>query len=156
MCKKSIMRWLLLLFFSFSVEKTKISTVRHIFIQAIYLMMTFLLSFRTLGMSVSDAARELGVRWKQAPVELKTKYEQAATEKKQVYQIEMARYKHQTSTSSSPPETPQTPLTPHDYQTTFTSIPMQQTPSQIQFDPLDDIQDEHLGFDMLPTDTDDC
>ena len=67
-------------------------------------------------MSVSDVARELGIRWKNAPVELKAKYEQAASEKKNVYQAEMAIYKHQTSNGSSPPETPQTPLTPHDYQ----------------------------------------
>ncbi len=80
-------------------------------------------------MSVSDVARELGVRWKNAPVELKNKYEQAASEKKHVYQAEMAIYKHQTSSGSSPPETPQTPLTPHDYQPNYstpTSIQQQQ------------------------------
>ena len=54
-------------------------------------------------MSVSDVARELGVRWKQVPFELKNKYEQAASEKKNAYQAEMAIYRHQTSTSSSPP-----------------------------------------------------
>jgi hypothetical protein len=85
-------------------------------------------------MSVSDVARELGVRWKQVPAELKTKYEQTACEKKHVYQAEMAIYKHQTSTGSSPPETPQTP---HDYQSTFSSIPIRQS-SQIQFDSHDD------------------
>ena len=94
-------------------------------------------------MSVSEVVRELGVRWKQAPMELKSKYEQTASEKKQVYQVEMAFYKTQTSTSSSPPETPRTPSTPRDYHTLI-SMPMQ-TPSQIQFDP----QDEHAEFDML-------
>jgi hypothetical protein len=81
------------------------------------------------GMSVSDVARELGIRWKKVPIELKNKYEQAASEKKHVYQAEMALYKHQTSTGSSPPETPQTPLTPHDYQPNYstpTSIQQQQ------------------------------
>jgi hypothetical protein len=98
-------------------------------------------------MSVSDVARELGVRWKQAPAELKTKYEQAASEKKHVYQAEMAIYKHQTSTGSSPPETPQTPLTPHDFQSTFS---MQQS-SQIQFD-----SNEHpMEFDILANENDD-
>ncbi len=77
-------------------------------------------------MSVSDVARELGVRWKNAPVELKNKYEQAASEKKHVYQAEMAMYKNQTSNGSSPPETPQTPLTPHDYQPTYSSASIQQ------------------------------
>ena len=79
-------------------------------------------------MSVSDVARELGIRWKNAPAELKTKYEQAASEKKNVYQAEMAIYKHQTSTSSSPPETPQTPLTPHDYPPTYSTSSIQQHP----------------------------
>jgi len=78
------------------------------------------------GMSVSDVARELGVRWKTAPLELKNKYEQAASEKKHVYQAELAIYKHQTSNGSSPPETPQTPLTPHDYQPTYSSSNIQQ------------------------------
>jgi hypothetical protein len=89
-------------------------------------------------MSVSDVARELGVRWKQVPIELKTKYEQAASEKKNVYQAEMAIYKHQTSTGSSPPETP---LTSHDYQTIFSSIPIHQT-SQIQFDMITNENDD--------------
>lgn len=120
----------------------------------ILIISRFFFFFSIIGMSVSDVARELGVRWKQASVELKNKYEQAASEKKQVYQVEMARYKHQTSISSSPPETPQTPLTPHDYQTTLTSLSMP-TPSQIHFDALD-VQDEHLGFDMLTNETDDC
>jgi len=92
-------------------------------------------------MSVSDVARELGVRWKQVPVELKTKYEQAASEKKNVYQAEMALYKHQTSSGSSPPETPQTPLTFHDFQSTFSSIPIHQT-SQIQFDMITNENDD--------------
>jgi hypothetical protein len=104
-------------------------------------------------MSVSDVARELGVRWKKAPVELKTKYEQAASEKKHVYQAEMVRYKHQTSTGSSPPETPQTPLTPHDYQLTFSSIPIQQT-SQIQYN-HDDINENPTEFDMITNGNDD-
>ncbi|CAF1331048.1 unnamed protein product [Rotaria sp. Silwood1] len=82
------------------------------------------------GMSVSDVARELGIRWKNAPIELKNKYEQAASEKKHVYQAEMAIYKHQTSTSTSPPETPQTPLTPHDYQPLFSSTSIQQQQQQ--------------------------
>jgi hypothetical protein len=81
-------------------------------------------------MSVSDVARELGVRWKNAPVELKNKYEQAASEKKNVYQAEMAIYKHQTSNGSSPPETPQTPLTPHDYQPIYSSSSIQQQQQQ--------------------------
>jgi hypothetical protein len=81
-------------------------------------------------MSVSDVARELGVRWKNAPIELKNKYEQAASEKKNVYQAEMALYKHQTSNGSSPPETPQTPLTPHDYQPTYASSTIQQQQQQ--------------------------
>jgi hypothetical protein len=101
-------------------------------------------------MSVSDVARELGIRWKQAPVELKTKYEQAASEKKHVYQTEMAIYKHQSSTGSSPPETPQTPLTPHDYPPTFSSIPMPQS-SQIQFDP----NNNQMEFDMLANENED-
>ncbi|CAF1211403.1 unnamed protein product [Rotaria sordida] len=85
------------------------------------------------GMSVSDVARELGIRWKNAPIELKNKYEQAASEKKHVYQAEMAIYRHQTSTSTSPPETPQTPLTPHDYQPIFSSSSIQQQQhSQLQ------------------------
>ncbi|CAF3293585.1 unnamed protein product [Rotaria socialis] len=84
------------------------------------------------GMSVSDVARELGIRWKNAPVELKNKYEVAASEKKNVYQAEMAIYKHQTSTNSSPPETPQTPLTPHDFQPLYSSSSMQQQHSQLQ------------------------
>jgi len=104
------------------------------------------------GMSVSDVARELGFRWKQAPAELKTKYEQAASEKKHVYQAEMALYKHQTSTGSSPPETPQTPLTPHEYQTTFSSIPIQQT-SQIQFD-NNDTNENHIEFHMITNEHD--
>jgi hypothetical protein len=79
-------------------------------------------------MSVSDVARELGVRWKTAPVELKNKYEQAASEKKHVYQAEMAIYKHQSSNGSSPSETPQTPLTPHDYQPTYSTSSIQQHP----------------------------
>ncbi|UJR14722.1 hypothetical protein I4U23_001715 [Adineta vaga] len=78
------------------------------------------------GMSVSDVARELGVRWKNASPELKNKYEQAASEKKHLYQTEMAIYKHQTSNGSSPPETPQTPLTPHDYQPAYSSSSIQQ------------------------------
>jgi hypothetical protein len=96
-------------------------------------------------MSVSDVARELGVRWKKASVELKSKYEQAASEKKNVYQAEMALYKHQTSTGSSPPETPQTPLTPHDYQSTFSSL--HQT-SQLQFHP-NDLHENPTEFDMI-------
>ncbi|CAF1028295.1 unnamed protein product [Adineta steineri] len=99
------------------------------------------------GMSVSDVARELGTRWKNAPAELKTKYEQAACEKKNVYQAEMAIYKHQTSTGSSPPETPQTPLTPHDYQSTFSSLPIQQS-LQLQFD-TNDTNDNYSEFDIL-------
>ena len=97
-------------------------------------------------MSVSDVARELGVRWKQVPAELKTKYEQAASEKKHVYQAEMALYKHQNSTGSSPPETPQTP---HDYQSAY----MHQS-SQIQFD-NNDINENHIEFDMIPSENDD-
>lgn len=96
-------------------------------------------------MSVSDVARELGVRWKQVSAELKTKYEQAASEKKNVYQAEMAIYKHQTSTSSSPPETPQTPLTPHDYQSSYNSICQQKT---LQ------INDNHMEFDMINNEND--
>ncbi|CAF2034144.1 unnamed protein product [Rotaria magnacalcarata] len=84
------------------------------------------------GMSVSDVARELGIRWKNASVELKNKYEVAASEKKNVYQAEMAIYKHQASTNSSPPETPQTPLTPHDFQPLYSSSSMQQQHSQLQ------------------------
>lgn len=76
-------------------------------------------------MSVSDAARELGIRWKNAPVEVKNRYEVAASEKKTVYLAEMALYKHQTSTNSSPPETPQTPVTPHDYPSNYSSSTMQ-------------------------------
>jgi hypothetical protein len=87
-------------------------------------------------MSVSDVARELGIRWKNAPVELKTKYEQAASEKKNVYQAEMAIYKHQTSNGSSPPETPQTPLTPHDYQPTYSSSSIQQQQQHPQLQQL--------------------
>jgi hypothetical protein len=79
-------------------------------------------------MSVSDVARELGVRWKNAPADLKNRYEQSASEKKNVYQNEMAVYKHQTSTSSSPPETPQTPVTPHDLQSIYSSSSIQQHP----------------------------
>ena len=79
-------------------------------------------------MSVSDIARELGVRWKNAPVELKNKYEQAASEKKHLYQEEMAIYKSQTSTSASPPETPQTPIAPHDYRPIYSSPSIQQQP----------------------------
>ncbi len=79
-------------------------------------------------MSVSDVARELGVRWKNAPVELKNKYEQAASEKKHVYQAELAIYKHQTSNGSSPSETPQTPLTPHDNPSNYSSSSIQQHP----------------------------
>src|SRR5689334_9031326 len=103
--------------------------------------------FFEIGMSVSDVARELGFRWKQVSAELKTKYEQAASEKKHVYQAEMALYKHQTSTSSSPPETPQTPLTPHAYQSTFSSIPIQQS-SQIRYD-NNDINENHIEFDII-------
>ncbi len=113
----------------------------------------YLILFFLIGMSVSDVARELGVRWKSVPVELKTKYEQAASEKKNVYQAEMAVYKHQTSTNSSPPETPQTPLTPHDYQSTFSSIPIQQT-LQLQFD-THDINEDHTEFDMITNGNDD-
>jgi hypothetical protein len=106
-------------------------------------------------MSVSDVARELGIRWKKASVELKTKYEQTASEKKNVYQAEMAIYKHQTSTGSSPPETPQTPLTPHDYQGTFTSISIPQMLQQQEnfhsFDPMDN----HSEFDMITAENDD-
>jgi len=105
-------------------------------------------------MSVSDVARELGVRWKQAPAELKTKYEQAASEKKHVYQAEMAIYKHQTSTGSSPPETPQTSLTPHDYQSTFSSIPPIQQTSQIRYD-NNDTNENHIEFDMITNGNDD-
>lgn len=84
-------------------------------------------------MSVSDVARELGARWKNAPVELKNKYEQAASEKKHVYQAELAIYKHQTSTNTSPPETPQTPLTPSDFQPIYSSSSIQQQQhSQLQ------------------------
>lgn len=82
-------------------------------------------------MSVSDVARELGIRWKNAPIELKNKYEQAASEKKHVYQAEMALYK-QTSSGTSPPETPQTPLTPHDYQPIYASSLQQQQHPQLQ------------------------
>lgn len=96
------------------------------------------------GMSVSDVARELGVRWKSTSVELKGKYEQAASEKKHVYQAEMALYKHQTSTGSSPPETPQTPLTLHDYQSTFTSLPIQQS-MQLQYD----LNENPSDFDLM-------
>lgn len=83
---------------------------------------------------MSDVARELGIRWKNAPAELKTKYEQAASEKKHVYQTEMAAYKHQASNGSSPPETPQTPLTPHDYQAAYSaaSVHAQQQHPQLQ------------------------
>lgn len=77
-------------------------------------------------MSVSDAARELGVRWKNALPEVKNRYEQAASEKKTAYLAEMALYKHQTSTGSSPPETPQTPLTPHDYPPSYSTMQVQQ------------------------------
>jgi len=84
---------------------------------------------------------------KKTSVELKSKYEQAASEKKHVYQAEMALYKHQTSTSSSPPETPQTPLTPHAYQSTFSSIPIQQT-SQLQYN-HNDIHENPTEFDMI-------
>jgi hypothetical protein len=87
-------------------------------------------------MSVSDVARELGLRWKNAAVELKTKYEQAASEKKNMYQAEMAIYKHQTSNGSSPPETPQTPLTPHDYQPTYSSSSLQQQQQHPQLQQL--------------------
>ena len=76
-------------------------------------------------MSVSDAARELGIRWKNASPEVKNHYEQAASEKKTVYLAEMAVYKHQTSAGSSPPETPQTPLTPHDYPPSYSTSTMQ-------------------------------
>ena len=79
-------------------------------------------------MSVSDIARELGVRWKNAPAELKTKYEQVASEKKHLYQEEMAIYKNQTSSSASPPETPQTPIAPHDYRPIYSSSSIQQQP----------------------------
>jgi hypothetical protein len=65
----------------------------------------------------------------------------------------MAVYKHQTSTNSSPPETPQTPLTPHDYQSTFSSIPIQQT-LQLQFD-THDINEDHTEFDMITNGNDD-
>lgn len=84
------------------------------------------------GMSVSDVARELGIRWKNTPAELKSKYEQAASEKKHLYQAELAIYKHQTSNGSSPPETPQTPLTPHDYQPAYSQPPSQQQHPQLQ------------------------
>jgi hypothetical protein len=87
-------------------------------------------------MSVSDVARELGVRWKNAPLELKNKYEQTASEKKHVYQAEMALYKHQASNGSSPPETPQTPLTPHDYQPTYASSSIQQQQQHPQLQQL--------------------
>ncbi len=100
-------------------------------------------------MSVSDVARELGVRWKQASAELKTKYEQEASVKKHMYQAEMAIYKHQTSTSSSPPETPQTPLTPHDYQSTFSAIPMQ----PLAFDQTD-LHDAPLEYEMSTNEND--
>jgi len=107
-------------------------------------------------MSVSDVARELGIRWKKAPIELKTKYEQSACEKKNVYQVEMALYKHQTSTSSSPPETPQTP---HDYQPMFTStsIHLQQMLQQQQQQNFNsfDTNDNPPEFDMITNENDD-
>jgi len=65
----------------------------------------------------------------------------------------MALYKHQTSTSSSPPETPQTPLTPHEFQSTFSSIPIQQS-SQIQFD-NNHTNENHIEFDMITNGNDD-
>jgi len=98
------------------------------------------------GMSVSDVARELGIRWKNVPPELKTKYEQAASEKKHVYQAEMAMYKHQTSNGSSPPETPQTPLTPHDYPSTYSSSSIQQHP-QLQQLLLQQPQQDFNSYD---------
>jgi hypothetical protein len=99
---------------------------------------------------VSEVARELGVRWKQAPAELKAKYEQAASEKKHVYQTEMAIYRNQTSTSSSPPETPQTPLTPHDYPTNSmeTHTHLQQIFQQQDFHTFD-MNENHVAFDMI-------
>jgi hypothetical protein len=99
------------------------------------------------GMSVSDVARELGVRWKNAPIELKNKYEQAASEKKNVYQAEMALYKHQTSNGSSPPETPQTPLTPHDYQPTYGSSTIQQQQRHPQLQQLLLQQPNYTAYD---------
>lgn len=117
-------------------------------------MLTNILSHSSYsGMSVSDVARELGIRWKNAPVDLKARYEQTASEKKHAYQAEMALYKHQTSTNSSPPETPQTPLTPHDYQSSFSSIPIQQS-LQLQFDP-NDTNENHSEFDMITDGNDD-
>lgn len=101
-------------------------------------------------MSVSDVARELGIRWKQATAESKNKYEQAASEKKHIYQAEMAVYKNQTSTSSSPPETPQTPLTPHDYPSNSLGAHahIQQVFPQQDFHAFD-INDNHVEFDMI-------
>lgn len=115
-------------------------------------------------MSVSDAARELGIRWKNAPPEVKNRYEVAASEKKNVYLAEMALYKHQTSTGSSPPETPQTPVTSHDYSSNYPSSTMQaqqQHHPQLQqillqqqqqnFHPYDngDTPENLVEFDML-------
>lgn len=111
-------------------------------------------------MSVSDVAKELGARWKSAPVELKSKYEQAASENKHAYQNEMANYKHQTSTNSSPPPTPQTPITPHDFQTTFSTTSIQQHPQleqillqQQNFKPFDhvDMSEVTSEFDIMGT-----
>ena len=115
-------------------------------------------------MSVSDAARELGIRWKNVPAEVKSRYEQAASEKKTAYLAEMALYKHQTPNGSSPPETPQTPLTPHDYPPNYSTMQVQQHPQlqqlllqqqqqqqQQNFHPYDngDTPENLVEFDML-------
>ena len=118
------------------------------------------------GMSVSDVAKELGLRWKNAPTELKSKYEQAASEKKDVYKNEMAAYKNQTSINSSPPETPQTPLTPSKFSNSYSTVSQQQ-PQHVtghgQFEQLllqqqnfnsydaSDLTENPADFDMMPT-----
>lgn len=106
------------------------------------------------GMSVSDVARELGVRWKQAPVELKSKYEQAASEKKDVYKAELALYKNQTSTSSSPPETSPSPPTPHDFPSNNHPIHshLNQVFQSQDFHPFD-MNENHVEFDMMTNGT---
>ena len=111
-------------------------------------------------MPVSDIARELGARWKMAPMELKTKYEQIAAGNKSAYRTEMENYKHQTSGSSSPPETPQTPLNPHEYPGAY-SLPSQQHPQlqqlllqQQNFNSFDhsDLMDGSNEFDLMAAD----
>jgi HMG (high mobility group) box len=98
-------------------------------------------------MSVSDAARELGIRWKNAPAEVKNRYEIAASEKKNVYLAEMALYKHQAPPGSSPPETPQTPVTPHDYPSNYSSSTMQvQQHPQLQQILLQQQQQQQQNF----------